>query len=399
MLLKTGGKMSAELGINYKDLKTKNRALIFKMLSTGKCVSRIELAHESGLTKMSVSNIISGFIEDGIIEESHIAASRGAGRSPIVLDFRADAPKVIGLHIGREGCSIALSDLKLTPLKKVYRELTEKTREGLINLILELVDEVISCTGDNILAIGIGTIGPLDMEKGIILNPPNFYGITNIHITDILKKKYGLPVYMDSQYNNAALAEKYFGYAKEYNDFMFLGITSGIGSGVILNGTLMKNSSRLTSEIGHTSIDYHGNYCNCGNRGCLETYASSTVIQRRLVMETGKDYSFEEFCQVTELREVDKIFMEMMEYLSYSLVSSINLFNPQVIMLGDRGVFLQDRYLKYLEEQINRHKLSKSYNYVRVIKPKYGEEAQLAGSAVCALEQIFQGNLLVNDKN
>ena len=158
----------------------------------------------------------------------------------------------------------------------------------------------------------------------------------------------------------------------------------------------MKNSSMLTSEVGHTSIDFHGNYCDCGNRGCLETYASSNVIRNRLVLETEKDNTFEEFCNMTDDPRIDRVFMEMMEYLSYGLISCINLLNPQAIMLGDRGVLLPDRYLDYLESQINKYKLSKSYNYVKVIRPMFGEQAQLAGSAVCVLEQIFQGNLLVN---
>ena len=268
------------------------------------------------------------------------------------------------------------------------------TKDGLVALIIGLIDEIID--KNSVIAIGIGTIGPLDLENGVILNPPNFFGITNIHIVDILRERYKIPVYMDSQYNNAALAEKYYGNGKDYDDFIFLGITSGIGSGIILNGELMKNSSMLTSEVGHTSIDFRGNYCDCGNRGCLETYASSNVIRNRLVLETEKENTFEEFCTMTEDPRIDRVFMEMMEYLSYGLVSCINLFNPQIIMLGDRGVFLPDRYLDYLESQINKYKLSKSYNYVKVVRPMFGEQAQLAGSAVCVLEQIFQGNLLIN---
>ncbi|MBQ9885269.1 MAG: ROK family transcriptional regulator [Lachnospiraceae bacterium] len=386
--------MIEKLGINYHDLKTKNRSLILKLLATGKCNSRIELAKESGLTKMSVSNIISDFISMGLVEESHVEETHGVGRSPIILDINKNGPKVVGLHIGREGCSVALYDLKLNKLNSTYGELSDKTKDGLVALIIGLIDEIID--KNSVIAIGIGTIGPLDLENGVILNPPNFFGITNIHIVDILRERYKIPVYMDSQYNNAALAEKYYGNGKDYDDFIFLGITSGIGSGIILNGELMKNSSMLTSEVGHTSIDFRGNYCDCGNRGCLETYASSNVIRNRLVLETEKENTFEEFCTMTEDPRIDRVFMEMMEYLSYGLVSCINLFNPQIIMLGDRGVFLPDRYLDYLESQINKYKLSKSYNYVKVVRPMFGEQAQLAGSAVCVLEQIFQGNLLIN---
>ena len=388
--------MSAEQGINYRDIKTQNRALIFKLISTGKCSSRVELAKESGLTKMSVSNIVSDFIDMGIVMESHTGTSHGVGRCPIILDIAEDGPKVVGLHIGREYCSVALCDLKLNNYKTIYKKLEIYTKEGLIDLITKLVDDILE-NEENVLAIGVGSIGPLDLERGIILNPPNFYGITNIHIVDILKSRYDIPVFMESEYNNAALAEKYYGDGKDIDDFIFLGITNGIGSGVILNGSLMKNSSLLSSELGHVSIDFNGNYCDCGNRGCIETYASATVIHNRLKLETGLDISFKEFCERAEDSKIDRILLEMMEYLSYGLISSINMFNPQVIMLGDRGVSLPDKYLQYLEMKINHYKLSKSYNYVKIVKPKFGEMAELAGSAVCVLEQIFKGNLLVNN--
>lgn len=387
--------MTEEQGINYHGLKTKNRALIFKMIATGKGRSRIELARESGLTKMSVSNIVSDLINIGIVDEAHIETSRSVGRNPIILDIAANGPKVIGLHIDREGCSAALCDLKLNILSSIYRKLETKTKEGLIQLVLALIDEIFD-GADNIFAIGIGSIGPVDVAKGVILNPPNFYGISNINIVDIIRDRYDIPVYMDSQYNNAALAEKYFGFGKEYNDFIFLGITSGIGSGIVHNGTLMKNSSMLTSEVGHTCIDYHGNYCDCGSRGCLETYASANIISKRIAMETGIEHSFEEFCKMTDDPRVDRVLMEMMEYLSYGLISSINFFNPQAIIMGDRGVFLPDKYLNYLERKINQFKMSKSHNYIRVIRPRFGARAQIIGSAVCVLEQIFEGKLLIN---
>ena len=177
--------MIEKLGINYHDLKTKNRSLILKLLATGKCSSRIELAKESGLTKMSVSNIISDFITMGLVEESHIEETHGVGRSPIILDINKKGPKVVGLHIGREGCSVALYDLKLNKINSAYGELVDKTKEGLVSLIINLIDGIID--RDSVIAIGIGTIGPLDLENGVILNPPNFFGITNIHIVDILR--------------------------------------------------------------------------------------------------------------------------------------------------------------------------------------------------------------------
>lgn len=385
--------MAKNTGINNRNLKKQNRGLILKLIATNTNTSRIELSRMSRLTKMSVSNIISEFIDKGLVEETTYETKVNVGRTPIILDISPKAPKFMGVWINRDECTVVLCDLKLNILKSESKVIIDYDRLSFISTIYDLIDKIKGRRSD-IAGIGVSSIGPVDIKKGIILAPPNFYNITNVPIVEILRERYQLPVFLDNHYNAAALAEKLYGNGKEYSDFVFLGITNGIGSGIISEGQIYRNSNGLTSELGHTSIDYNGPQCGCGRRGCLETYISTKVIMKALREKTGMNLSFREFCEISDQNIVDEIFLDMIEKLSIGLVNGVNLLNPQAIIMGHESVYLPDHYIKLLEENINQYKLSGKHNHVNVIKPYFGHKAQLIGSGCCVINHVFNGKIL-----
>ena len=385
-------------GINNYNLKKQNRGLILKLIATGACTSRIELAKRTGLSKMSVTNIVSEFLEKQVLVEEDIEPMKGQGRKPICLNISEKAPKIIGLFVHREECAAVLCDMRLEILCASSVRLTEENSQRLPDLLTGLIDEVYPKDGEErLLGIGIGAVGPVDRKRGMILNPPNFFGIRDFEIAVLLYERYRIPVYLDSQYNCAAQAEKYFGIGKRYQDFIFLGITNGIGSGIIADDKVYVSASGLTSELGHVSIDINGNPCSCGNRGCLETYAGARVVEQRLREATGEMLDFKGFCERFEQKaeeKADAIFREMMEHLACALVSTINLLNPQAVIVGHEGCFIPERYLSYLEELVNRNKMAGDYRHVTVRTSFFGEEAHLRGCACSVLSRVFEGKRL-----
>lgn len=385
-------------GINNSNLKRLNRGLILKLVATGECTSRIELAKKTSLSKMSVTNIVSEFLESDILAEEDIEPMKGQGRNPICLNISKKAPKIIGLFVHREECTAVLCDMKLNILKSASVSMNDENSGRLLELLIEVIDQVMpEDKEERLWGIGVGAVGPVDIKRGMILNPPNFFGIRDFEIAVLLYEHYRLPVYIDSQYNCAAQAEKYFGIGKQYHDFIFLGITNGIGSGIIADDKVFVSSNGLTSELGHVSIDINGNQCTCGNRGCLETYAGARIVEEKLRRATGKELGFREFCaRAADCTEdkTDAIFRGMMEQLACAVTSSVNLLNPQAVIVGHEGCFLPDKYLAYLEELVNRQKLAGDYRYVTVRRSSMDEEAHLRGCACSVLNRIFEGKLL-----
>ena len=385
-------------GINNNNLKQQNRGMILKLIATGECSSRIEIAKCSGLTKMSVTNIVSEFMELGIVEEQDVEPTGGQGRNPICITISQKAPKLIGLFIHRDSCTAVLCDLRLQIQKKAVVKITEENSGRLLEKMYEVIDAVMPAE-DKVVGIGVGAVGPVDIRRGMILNPPNFFGIRDFEVTAPLYERYRLPVYLDSQYNCAALAEKYFGIGKRYHDFVFLGITNGIGSGIICDDRIFRNSHGLTSEIGHISIDWKGERCSCGNRGCLEMYAGARVIEKVLCECTGERKSFREFCwKADELGERgDAIFRKMMDSIACALTSLVNLMNPQAVIVGHEGFWLPDVWLKYLEKEINKMQLSRDYRSIVIRKSSFEEEAHLRGCVCTVLNKVFEGEITVGD--
>ena len=385
------------IGLNNTSLKQQNRGLILKLIATGECTSRIELSKKTGLSKMAASNIIGVFIEGEVIEEKETQQVKGKGRNPIGLHVSPKAPKMLGVYLFREECSVVLCDLQLNVLNKTRFPVTEENHGRLFYLLCRSIDEVLQyAEKERIYGIGIGSLGPVDICKGMILNPPNFYGITNMKIVSALKEKYEMPVYFDSQYNCAALAEKYYGNGRNVDDFIFVGIANGIGSGIISNGEITHTRSGFTSELGHISIDWKGERCICGNRGCLESYTGSTVIRKKLMEVTGEKLDFRQFCDKAEKESDEKsdaVFHDMTEKLACGLTTAVNLYNPQKIIIGHEGFWIPDKYIKSLEQQINDNKLSGEYQYVEVEKSFFGSDTHIRGCACSLLMQIFNGTL------
>lgn len=385
-------------GYNNTTLKQQNRGLILKLIVTGECESRIELAKRTGLSKMAVTNIISEFMEQNLVEEKECVRIQGKGRNPIKLCLSSKAPKMIGVHIYRGECSVILCDFQLHILQRRSFPVTEENHGRLLEYLFQEIDEILDrIPRTEICGIGIGALGPVDVGKGRILNPPNFYGMKNIDIVSVLKERYDMPVFFDSQYDGAALAEKFFGNGRDVEDFVFVGLANGIGSGIISQGTIYRDYSGFTSELGHVSIDWNGRGCNCGRKGCLETYASSPVIARQLCQITGWKKSFREFCQIDlseYAKEADQVLEDMMEKLACGIVNLTNLFNPQKVIIGHEGYWIPDKYICHLENDINERKLLADYHQIRVEKSYFGEDAHIIGCACSLLTEIFAGRIV-----
>jgi predicted NBD/HSP70 family sugar kinase len=380
-------------GGNKEVYKRLNRGLLLKLLATGQCNSRIELSRTMELSKMAISNIVSGLIEQDVIIEGKTKQNDELGRNPIGLHISPNAPKIIGILIFRDRCEAILCDMALEIYKRTSLTMESTDNEKLIQMLYELVDTMIAdCP--KIIGIGVASIGPIDTVQGMILKPNFFFGIENVPIVEKLTNKYHVPVFLENDNQCGVLAEKLYGAGKEYSDILFLGMAQGIGCGIITNNQLYSNRNKLVPEFGHISIDNNGNECICGNRGCIETYIGTPVLLEKLREATGKYYSFKNFCKMDANSIVSEIFKNAINALTTALVSTINLLNSELIILGYDGVYLSDNLIKILEDKVNERKFTKETAHVSIKRPFFMLDAQLMGAACIINKLIFSGELL-----
>lgn len=393
-------------GFNQQSTKLQNKSMILKMICTSSNITRIDIAKQTGLSKMSVSNITNELINEGYVtDQAGELKNNNIGRNPISLMPDSRIHIVLGIYISRDFAVGILSNLKCEILYRIQCSYSiEESETTFTEKIKGLVSNLTSSDqvkGKNVLGIGVSCIGPLDLEHGIILEPPNFHKIKSIHIKEFLEKEFGYPVVLNNDMNASALAEKLYGSGRKYSDFVYFGVTNGIGSGIITNNAIFQGSLGFSGEVGHITIDFNGPKCSCGNAGCLELYASipKIVEQAKNSISLGMVSSLTDYVTiewkdiVAEALSGDNFSLKLIDmlcfYISIALISIINLYDPQIIYLGHDLAIADDLAAKKLEAYIADKTISHGYKQVPIAISTFKNEAPIIGSAALVLDRLF----------
>lgn len=356
--------MERAKGYNNELIKSKNRGQVFEKLVTNNGIFRTELAEECGLAKMTISYIVNEFLEKDIIVETVKSEEKKPGRKSTFLRLSPGAQKIIGLLIYRNCISATLCDCQLNVIRAKTVHFTECDEKFLLEKAFEITDAMME--GSEVLGIGIGSIGPVNSEQGIILNPPDFFGIKNVPIVQIFRERYDVPVYLDYHYNCAARAEKYFGKAKKYKNFLLLSVTEGLGLAIVVDRKILTRMTGISSELGHVTVDYNGRPCFCGRKGCLGAYINFSS---------------------------DEATWQTVKLVSAALAGICDLLIPQAIIVRDERGCLKNEHLKWMEDDLNQKIIARDYQRIVVCESYRSRELEAAGCAANILGRVFSGEV------
>ena len=382
-------------GISPQYTKQTNRLLVLRLLCSGQGLSRTEITRRVGLAKMTVSNITAELLRAGLIEEE-AGGCAGVGRPQVELRLTAQAPAVVGLALNRNNCQAIAATMDLHTLARSQVDLCpEETTESLLGKMEALAREVSAVCGREVLGVGVASIGPLNAEQGRLLNPPDFYGIQDVPITEELSRRLGKPVFLMNNMDASALAEKLYGCGAAYHNFAYVGLSHGVGAGLVVNDSLFRGRQGFVGELGHTTIDYNGPLCACGRRGCLELYVNPPKVLARCREELGRDFpSFQEFCRsCTAVPGGRELMEDVLDKLSIALVDLCNLVDPEAVIIGNYAAFLSDAQLAWLEERVNRNVLARGAGRIPLLRSAFFTDASLYGAAALPLKRVFDGDL------
>jgi predicted NBD/HSP70 family sugar kinase len=381
--------------------KSQNKSLVLKLICTGLANTRSDLARITGLSKMTLSNIVAELLaEDYVCEIDRSVIGASQGRTPVVLEVSPAAPQAVGVFIGRADCQLVVSTIDARLVKKTdFAIKPDFTEDILLKKLHESYAELVSGLQNRLLGIGITSIGPIDKVRGAILNPPDFYGMKNIMIKTFFEEKTGLPVCFDNNMNAAVLAEKLFGYGKELSDILYLGVTHGVGAGIISCGNLMDGPSGINGEIGHTSVNFDGALCQCGNRGCLELYASIPRIVEGAVREmkeagvavSESDYDWPQLVEDARGGEYYSLraLRRLCEYLAVGIINMVNILDSEEVFLGHDIALAEGLVERHLEQIVNGRIFASDIKALRVRMSAFGTQAPLVGSICLVLNSLF----------
>lgn len=263
-------------------------------------------------------------------------------------------------------------------------------KEAILRNLNELIDKLRSLGPAPLVAIGIGTAGEVDAERGVITSATdNIPGWAGTMLKDYVQERWHLPVYVDNDGNAGALAEFQYGAGRGLKNLVYLCLGTGVGGAVIIDGQLLRGTRNYAAALGHTTINFAGPPCNCGGTGCVEMYVSGTAIgQRARVANIACDAKglFQEAGQGNE--EAKNFTREVGFHLGCALANFANQYDPQAIIIGGgvskAGPLLLEPAKTTMEGRI----LQGLKGQVQVLAAQFGSQSGLLGGAVVALRHL-----------
>lgn len=382
-------------GMNGSDVKRSNRGLFLKNIALGTANTRVALSKITGLAKMTAGNIVQELIAMGLVEESGPVYDGTTGPAAQRLVISEKAPKIVGIYLSRDEIIFSTGDLSGNILYKKAIPLFEENQSSLTAKIIDGTAAAVKNQNGNILAIGVAMIGPIDAE-GSIVDSPNFFGIKKLEVKKILTTNFPYPTTVYNDISAAAVAEQLIG-KSDYQSFIFIGNSNGLGAGIIYNGELMTAKSSFVGEFGHVTIDINGPKCPCGNTGCLELYANTTVLCQRLSDAINQKVEPTDFENLSDNKICDKIFNDTADKLATGMITLTNLLRPEAFIIGYNGYYLPQKYINRMEKKINATKFLKDGNKTYVNKAILKDESAIYGSIASVLREVFKGKILFNN--
>lgn len=314
----------------------------------------------------------------------------------------------IGIDIGGTKVSMVLGTRKgkIIGRRQIPTLKHSRAKECVANIVdnlEELIKEKKILRG-NIKGIGVGIPGAVDSAKGIVPRSPNLQGWKGIPLARILKNKFKKPVYMTNDANAAGMGEKVFGQAKKLKHMIYITVSTGVGGGIISHGRLLEGANYVGGEIGHITIVPNGNRCNCGQRGCLEAYASGTAIAKTVnrAVRTGKGKSLQKRFKKKSgfsAKEIAiaankgdrfalEVFKEAGNYLGIGIGTLLNIFNPDSIIIGG-GVMKSAPKIhwKAMLKSAKKHSWPEPFKKVKIKRTKLKDEVGNLGALALVFDK------------
>ena len=332
-----------------------------------------ELSKELNSSIPTVTRLIGELIKEGFLKDLGKTWTSG-GRRPNIFGLNQDAGYFVGADIRRHHVSIAITNFKgkLIDYKEDIPLVLERTEESFLQLteLIKNTTEALEIPQEKVLAYGINLTGRVNHETGYSFS--YFIG-EDKPLSQVLESELNAPVFIENDSRSMAYGEYICGEANNEKNMLFINLGWGLGMGIIIDGKLSYGKSGFSGEIGHFPMLNNGKICQCGKIGCLETGASGSALHRIFVekIKAGKvssisskfanpeDISIDDILDA--LMEEDMLAIECIEeigsVLGQAIAGLINIFNPELVVIGGRLAIAKDYLMIPIKSAINRHSL------------------------------------------
>ncbi len=388
---------------------SEDEAAIVRSLFQGGALSRTDLARETGFSRSKVTELVNHLLDRTILQEiDRSGQDQGKWKN---LTINQGLGYLVGIDIGTTSVDVGVADCSCALIDR--QSAVTHVNDGpdsVISEAIRLLEGILDQHGipkSQLLGIGVGVPGPVSYPSGMVIGGQFTPGWEGYKIQDILSSTYPDVVLMvDNDANLMAIGSHKDGVAKGTLDFLFVKIGTGIGAGVYMKGHLYRGFSSCAGHIGHTCVDFNGPVCRCGNRGCLEAMAAGPAISEAaekavgagesgVLAELRKDLddglTAVEVGEAAGMRDLTalRIIRESASMIGIVLAGTINLLNPELVVLGGGVAKIGNLLLA----EIRREVLKRAYSYttmgLRIELSSISEDVGVIGAVHFIRDWVF----------
>jgi len=384
-----------------------NRLRVLEYLRTQRVSSCPRLARQTGLSRTTVGAILDELLRLGIAEQTGLADSSG-GRRAVLLRYKPDAAYAVGASLAPGQWRTVLTDLDARVLNVASTRVLDDSPAACVAALGESLVAVAASVdrGRLLSVIGIGTPGVVDTLNGVVKSAVDV-GWNDVPLARMVQDRLGLRAVVANRSRVAALAELSDGAGREVQDMIYVSISTSISAGIVYRRQLYLGANSAAGELGHMTVLPDGPLCPCGNRGCLEQLAAGPAIAQlaRARLKQGGDSPLASVAGAhPEQLTAEDIFRVAAQgdalaigvvqtvagYLGIAVANLVNLFNPELIVLGGPVGRAAPNLLAPLTEEVRRRAMGYPFSAVRIVTSQMGPYAPAIGAAALVLQQSSQ---------
>lgn len=382
-------------------LREVNREQILRTILREGPLARVELAQRVGLTTAAISNITRDLIGDGLLYEVGTARGSRVGASAILLDVPEHTPVLGVVHQGVSALRIALCTLRGRILARHNIATPERyTPDWAVSTITSTLHDLLRQHNyplHTLVGIGTGLVGLIDVQQGVVKRAPRL-GWEGVAFGALLAEACQCPVAIENNVRAMAFGEALLGAGRDWSDFAFVYVGTGIGSGLIINGRPYRGAYGGAGELGHITVDPTGEQCSCGNYGCLETIVAEPALVKRIQAReialsdalAGTKETVQALAHLAQ--QGDSASQEIIaycgEFLGIALANLVDLFNPGRIVLHGAITEAGELFFAAVARCLQQRAFFPGNETVALVAPTFGVDAGLIGAAAVALDAL-----------
>jgi predicted NBD/HSP70 family sugar kinase len=376
-------------------LREANQERVMHALRVRGVASRAELARVTDLSRSTVSIIVSDLLDAGLAGErdGQPDGETHTGRPPVMVSLNPSAGVALGLDFGHRHLRVAVSDLSHAVLAEAWCELdVDHSSEQGLDRAAEFVDRVLNEAGanrDQVIGTGMGLPAPIDRASGSVQESSILPGWVGVDAAGEASNRLGLPVEVENDANLGALAEYTWGAARGRSEVVYMKVSSGIGAGLISEGRLQRGVSGTAGEVGHMVLAEAGPVCRCGNRGCLETLASSRAVADLLATSRHEPVSTQQLLELSAAGDTaaQRLIADAGRAIGVAVASLCNILNPQCVIVGGDLAAAGEVLLAPIRDVVRRMAVPSAVADLEVVAGVLGERAEMLGALALVMHE------------